>query len=182
VLNEEPTTQRLKWEWGDLGFDTDTKLWFIELYDYANLVEAYQATKILLKNGSGVQYQWPERGPDPMWHVRERIFSQDVHGIDYDEKGNLSIQFIPNHKFKEEIPENYDHLAYAYSLSTGKGFIEFCDSEDQILKRIDERWIVVENLSHETVGDYPNIRLVAKRKDIERIVVTDSCIVIEGKL
>lgn len=169
------------WEWGDIGFDTNEKLWMIELYNYAEQVDLIRARKILVKKGSGIQYQWPERGPTPMWHIRERIFSQQVDGLELDDEGNLTITFIPNRRVKEEIPESYDHLAYAYSLSTGRGFVEFYDSGNQVLKKIAEKWVVVENLSHETVGEFPGIRLVAKREDIERIVVTDSCIVIEGK-
>lgn len=182
VCHERPDEPELpSWEWADLGFNTKSKLWFLDLFNFSGLVGTYHAVNIISKNGSAVQYQWPQRGGRPMWHVRERYSAQDISKISYDEQGTLVVERSLEATTREQAPEAFDSITYAYSLSTSRGFVEFRDADDVVVKRIDNRWIAVENLTHRTVGTYPNIRLTAKRKDIDSILVTNTCIVIEGK-
>jgi hypothetical protein len=176
-----PAVRGHEWEWADLGFDTRSKVWFLQLYNFSGLIGIYQAGGITLEGASAVQYQWPQGGERPMWHVRERIFSREVDDIRYDEHGGLVLRHSIADRPKERIPEGFDSITYAYSLSTARGFVEFRDQENVVLKRIDDRWIAVENLRRKTVGTFPNIRLEAKKEDIENIVLTNTCIVIEGK-
>ncbi len=159
-----------------------SKLWFLELYNYLGLIETFQAKEIALKGGSGIQYQWPEKGSKPMWHVRERIFSQEVSKIEYDPTGTLVVEFAINHGAREAVPENFDSITYAYSLITSRGFVEFRDKEGAVIKKITDRWIAVEGLARRTMGEYPNIRITAKREDISSIVLTNTWVVIQGNL
>ena len=157
-----------------------SKLWFFEIHNFMGLIETFQAKAVLLKGGAGIQYQWPEKGGKQMWHVRERIFSQDVNKVEYDQNGTLVVEFKPRPKVDEEIPEDFESITYAYSLQTSRGFVEFRDKNDVVIKKISEKWIAVENLPRMTTGEYPNIRLMAKRADIVNVVVTNTCIVIVG--
>jgi hypothetical protein len=172
------------WEWADLGFNTKSKVWFLELFNHSGLIEAYQASDIMLRSGSAVQYQWPQKGERPMWHVRERLSARDVTDIEYDdyeEEGTLVVRAAVKAASREEIPEGFDSITYAYSLADARGFVEFRDAHGAVLKKIEGRWIAVENLTHRTVGTYPDIRLSARKEDIGRIVLTDNCMIIEGK-
>jgi hypothetical protein len=169
------------WQWADVGFSPRSKLWFVQLFDYAGLIETYQSREITLKNGTGIQYEWPQRGMRPMWHVRERISPRDVNKIGYDEQGSLVVEHAIDTTTSEPVPSSFNSITYAYSLSTARGFVEFRDGNNVITKRIDGKWIAVENLTHRTVGTFPNIRLSAKKEDIESILVTNTCVVIKGR-
>ncbi len=116
-----------------------------------------------------------------MWHIRERIFPREVKKIGYDEQGGLVVEHVIDSREREQVPSDFVSITYAYSLTTSRGFVEFHDRDDNITKRIDDRWIAVENLTHNTVGTFPNIRLKARKEDIENIVITSTCIVIQGK-
>ena len=117
-----------------------------------------------------------------MWHVRERISARDVTDIEYDdEKGTLVVQNTTGAAPGEQVPEDFDSITYAYSLTDARGFVEFRDGDGAVLKKIEDRWIAVENLTHRTVGTYPDIRLSAKKEDIRSITVTGTCVVIRGK-
>jgi hypothetical protein len=179
-MSAPPAPQPQRWEFANLGFNTMSKLWFFEIHNFMGLIETFQAKAVLLKGGAGIQYQWPEKGGKQMWHVRERIFSQDVNKVEYDQNGTLVVEFKPRPKVDEEIPEDFESITYAYSLQTSRGFVEFRDKNDVVIKKISEKWIAVENLPRMTTGEYPNIRLMAKRADIVNVVVTNTCIVIVG--
>ena len=170
------------WIWGNIGFHTAKKLWFLELLNHKGLVNTYFASSIILRNGYGVQYQWPDRGPRPFWHVRERIFSEDVASITFDSTGNLIVAFAKPEVPDEQIPEDYTYITYAFSLKTARGFIEIYDSKDRLLKSIKNRWILVEDLTHKTVGEYPNIRLRVEREAIREILITKTAVILRGKL
>ena len=107
-----------------------------------------------------------------MWHVRERISARDVTGIEYDEKGDARCTEHDGCRPGRAGPEDFDSITYAYSLTDARGFVEFRDGHGAVLKKIEGRWIAVENLTHRTVGTYPNIRLSAKKEDIGSITVT----------
>jgi hypothetical protein len=174
-------SQRPAWEWADLGFDTKSRIWFLQLFNYSGVAEIFQAREILLTGGSAVQYQWPQIGLRPMWHVRERIFSREVGTIEYDEEGRLVVEHVTEVRAKEQVPETYESITYAYSISTARGILEFRDRDNTVVKRIDDRWIVVENLARKTIGEFPDIRLTVRREDIENILLTDTCVIIQGK-
>jgi len=167
------------WYWADVGFDTTKKLWFVSLFDHKGTVRSFIAKNIILKNGYGTQYEWPEK-ERAFWHVRERLFAADVRSIDYDKEGNLIVESIRVEQREEEIPQNYSYVTYAYSLKTSKGFVEFYDANDRMLKRINEKWITVEDLTRRTIGEYPHIRIRAEKSDIRKILVTKTMIIIEG--
>ena len=93
-------------------------MWFLELFNHSGLIEAYQASDIILKSGSAVQYQWPQKGERPMWHVRERLSARAVTDIEYDEEeGTLVVQSAVKAAPREEVPEHFDSITYAYSLA-----------------------------------------------------------------
>jgi len=144
------------------------------------MVQIFIARNIILENGYGVQYQWPDEGPRAGWHVRERIYANEVNSIDYDTNGNLVVSSVKVVAVDEDVPQNYSYLCYAYSLKTSRGFVEFYDVNNKLLKRISEKWIIVENLSRKTIGEFPNIRLRVERQNVKKIVVTKSAVVIEG--
>lgn len=167
------------WLWADVGFDTTKKLWFVNLFDHKGTVRSFIAKNIILKDGYGIQYEWPEK-ERAHWHVRERLFAADVRSIDYDQKGNLIVESIRVEEPEAEIPQDYSYLAYAYSLRTSRGFVEFYDKNDIVLKRINEKWIVVEGLTRRTIGEYPYIRIRVEKSAIQRVVVTKTMIIIQG--
>jgi hypothetical protein len=80
----------------------------------------------------------------------------------------------------ESPPSNFSYLVYAYSLMTSRGFVEFYDASNKPLGRINEKWIIAENLNRKTIGEYPNIRLRVERGDIAKIIVTKSAVIIQG--
>ena len=139
----------------------------------------YLAKGIILKDGYGVQYQWPDNRGE-FWHVRERIYAHDVRSINYDKDGTLVVDSLKIESVDEVMPDDYAYLTYAYSLKTSRGFVEFYDKNDKQIQRTNEKWIIVEGLDRKTVGDYPNIRLRVERENVRKIVTTKTAIVISG--
>lgn len=167
------------WIWADVGFDTNKKLWFLNLFNNKGLTQQYLTRNIILKNGNGIQYQWADNRGD-YWHIRERIYAADVRSVTYDKDGNLIVESIKVEAPDELVPENYAYLTYAYSLKTSKGYVEFFDKNGKLLRTINERWIVVEGLDRKTVGEYPHIRLRVERENVKKIIVTKTAAVISG--
>ena len=168
------------WFWANVGFDTTKKLWFVDLHNNRGMTKLFIAKRIVLKDGYGIQYQWADRGPRSFWHVRERIFARDVRSIAYDDGGTLVIESIRVEEPEEEIPPDYAYVCYAYSLRTSGGFLEFYDANNKQLKKVSEKWIIVEDLTRTTAGEYPNIRLRVERKDIKKIIITKTAVIIQG--
>lgn len=168
------------WEYGDIGFDTFKLKWFLLLFDKSGeIVGAHYVDAIRITNGFGVQVMWRDKKIDT-WHIRERIRSENVLGITVKNE-ELEIIFKPQELNSDTIPDEFSYLTYAYSTKNGRGFVEFYDMENVLVKRLSDKWILVENLRHQTAGEYPNIRLKVLRGDIERTVVTRSCLIIIGK-
>ena len=166
-----------EWIYGDLGFDTQKKLWFIDLYSPKGPAGVIFAKSVVLINGSGHQYQWTDqRGA---WHIRERIYKEDVEKLLL-EGSELKI-FFKISNYTAEVPEDYDYLTYAYSLKNGMGFIEFYKG-DKMIKKIRDKYIIVSDLNHRTIGKYPNIRLRAEKTDVSSIIVTKTAILILGRV
>jgi hypothetical protein len=170
-----------KWEWGDVGFDTKKKLWFVSLFNEKGKVAWYYAKNIILDGVCGVQYQWPHPG-QLFWHVRERIFPENVREIEYDSKGDLVIKFIPVYSIEEDIPSNYLYLSYAFSLHTSKGFIEFYDDKHNLITTISNKWLIMEDLRRRTAGEFPKIRLIVEKKDITQIIITKTTAIVIGNV
>lgn len=189
--SQAPGLQLAQWEIGDAGFDTDKKLWFIQLYNEVNQnVGTYMAKTIVLKGGFAAQYQWKDIQGRPFWHVRERFFVDQIESIGVDPTGVLlTVTFKDGTGGDESIPEEFDHLTYAFHLSNKDivngnraplGFIEFHDKDGGVIKRLNNRWVIVENTNRKGVGDYPKIRFRVDKKDIGRVIATQSAIVIQG--
>ena len=169
-----------QWLWADVGFDTAKKLWFVNLFNFGGLTQSFVARNIIMRNGYGAQYQWSDQGPNGIWHVRERIFAGDVKTIEYDEKGSLVIDSVRVESVEDQIPDDYAYLTYAYSLKTSRGFVEFYNANNKPAWRINEKWIIVEDLNRKTIGEYPHIRIRVEKTDIRKITVTKTAIIIQG--
>ena len=181
------------WEFADIGFDTGKKLWFVQLFDSVNQnVGFYTAKNVMINSGCAIQYQWKDMQGRPFWHVRERFQSSEVEGFQIDMKGNLVINFKKNHGENDgQVPKNFAYLQYAYHLTTKEtpqsidrspmGFIEFFDQDGEIIGRLNNRWIIVEDVNRRTTGELPKIRIRIERKDIGRIMVSRSSVIIMGK-
>ena len=113
---------------------------------------------------------------------------REVDGFTINPSGNISIVF-KNGEGSEvgAVPEDFAYLTYAYHLSNKDeterapmGFVEFYNVKGDLLRRIENRWIVIEDASRRTTGEYPKIRLRMERKDIKDIIVTRTVIVLQG--
>ena len=181
------------WEFADIGYDTGKKLWFVQLFDSVNQnVGFYTAKNITMNNGCAIQYQWKDMQGRPFWHVRERFQSSEVEGFQIDMKGNLIINFKRNHGEEDSsVPKNFAYLQYAYHLTTKEtpqsvdrspmGFVEFCNQAGDVLGRLNNRWIIIEDVNRRTTGELPKIRIRVDRKDIGRIIVSRSSVIIMSK-
>jgi hypothetical protein len=177
------------WEFADLGFDTGKKLWFIQFYDETNKsVGSYFARDITMTKGSAAQYEWKDTQGRTFWHVRERFFAKEVEGFMITPSGSVSITFKAGADTDSgAVPEDFSYLTYAYHLSNKEaserapmGFVEFFNAKGELLRRVDNRWIIIEDASRKTTGEYPKIRLRMERKDVKNIIVTRSTIILQG--
>lgn len=186
------------WEFADIGFDTMKRLWFLQLFDSVNAnVGFYTAKNVMMTGGCAIQYQWKDLQARPFWHVRERFLASEVDGFQIDMKGNLIINF--KRATRDEIasraddqpPKNFAYMQYAYHLTTKEtgteidrapmGFVEFCSESGEVIKRLNNKWIIIEGVPRKTTGELPKIRIRVDRKDIDRVLVTRSSIVIMGR-
>lgn len=179
---------------GDVGFDTEKKLWFVQVYNEINQsVGTYMAKTITLKGGRAAQYQWKDIQGRAFWHVRERFFAEEIENIGIDPSGvRLTITFKEDGGEAEDraVPPEFSYLEYAFHLSNKElaignrapmGFVEFFDTRGELVRRLNNRWIVIENIDRKSVGKYPKIRLRVEKKDVENIIATRTTIVIQGK-
>jgi len=184
------------WEFADLGFDTQKKLWSVQLFDSLNAnVGYYTAKKVILNGGCAIQYQWKDAQGSPAWHVRERFLATEVESFQIDVEGNLAIEFkkrttTTNNRVESEkdaVPPGFKYLVYAYHLRSKEshiapmGFVEFYDEANHLIRRINNKWIIVEDVPRKTIGEFPGLRISVEGKDIEKINVTRSSIVIIGR-
>ena len=61
------------------------------------------------------------------------------------------------------------------------GFLEFYTANDKLVKRLNNRWILIEDLDRRSVGEYPSIRLRIDKEDVHRIITTRTSVVVQGK-
>lgn len=181
------------WEFADLGYDTGKRLWFVQLFDSVNQnVGFYMAKTVTIDGGCAIQYQWKDQQGRPFWHVRERFQASDVEGLQVDMKGNLEIKFKKDRWGEDgQIPKNFAYLQYAYHLTTKEtpqsvdrcplGFVEFVNQAGEVVGRINNRWIVVEDVLRKTGGELPKIRIRVDRKDIGSIIVTKSSVIVTSE-
>jgi hypothetical protein len=191
---QAPVTSQPAWEFGDIGFDTEKKLWFVQLYNEANQnVGTYMGRRVVLKKGRAAQYQWKDQQGRAFWHVRERFFADEVENVGIDPSGALlTVVFKETSDDGDDasVPDEYSYILYAFHLTNKElakgnrspfGFLEFYSASDALVKRLNNRWIIIEDVDRKSVGDYPKIRLRVDKKDIQRVVVTRSSVVIQGK-
>jgi hypothetical protein len=178
------------WEFGDIGFDTSRKLWFVQLTDKLNqVVNTRHGHAIEMSGGTASQYQWKDPGEYAFWHIRERFFARDIESISDTPEGVVRIKFrsILNSQVKM-VPDKFEYVLYAYHLTNKDpndpkapmGFLEFYGEQDQLIEKVDRKWILLEGVTHKTTGEYPRIRMRAERADIAEILVTFSCVVLRG--
>lgn len=182
--------QEALWEFGDIGFDTARKLWFIQLTDKLNqVINTRHARSIVASGGIASQYQWKDTDGRAFWHVRERFYARDIKAISETPEGALHIQFRDSSTPETpKPPDKFAYLLYAYHLTdkipsdskAPMGFIEFFDEGDQLLARLDKKWIILEGVTHKTTGEYPGIRMRTEREDLAEVLVTSSCVVLRG--
>jgi hypothetical protein len=177
------------WEFGDIGFDTERKLWFIQLTSKTNeAVNTRHARDIKISGGTASQYQWKDTDGRPFWHVRERFFARDVKTISETPGGEIWIEFKDSSNSVTDVPREFGYLLYAYHLTdknpsdsaSPMGFLEFYSKEDELLYRIDKKWIILEGATHSTTGEYPRIRMRIERAHLTDLVVTASCVILRG--
>ena len=182
------------WEFGDIGFDTEKKLWFVQLYNDVNQnVGTHMGRRVVIKHGRAAQYEWKDGQGRAFWHVRERFFADEIESISLDAGAEvLTVVFRENPERNDEvsIPEEYAYILYAFHLSSKEmakgnkpplGFLEFYTANDKLLKRLNNRWILIEDLDRRSVGEYPSIRLRIDKKDVDRIITTRTSVVVQGK-
>jgi len=184
-----PSVPEKFWEFADVGFDTGKKLWFIQFSDEKNQsVGSYFARNITLTRGTAIQYQWKDTQGRAFWHVRERFFADEVEGFTIEPSGNISVVFKSAHgPGPTKIPEDYSYILYAYHLSSKEenakpptGFLEFFNSKGEVVHRVHNKWIIIEDVRRKTSGEYPKLRLKIEKKDVKNIIVTKSTIIIQG--
>jgi hypothetical protein len=193
VPPETYTSQNI-WEFGDIGFDTDKKLWFVQLTNENNQnVGTYMAKTVVVKGGQATQYQWKDGQGRAYWHVRERFFADEIESIAVDPSGtHLTVTFKEGKGKADEdtVPQDFSYLLYAFHLQNKDilkgnraplGFVEFFDAKGGLIRRLNNRWIVIEDVDRKSVGDYPRIRLRIDKKDTDRVFATRTTIIIQGK-
>jgi hypothetical protein len=189
TTNAGDTGQKF-WEFADLGFDTGKNLWFIQFYNGTNEnVGTYFAKSLSLDGGRATQYQWKDAQGGPFWHVRERFFATEIEKFSIDPVGAaMKLNFRYEGPGDDRaVPTEFSYILYAFHLSSKEegrapmGFVEFYDSRGDLIKRIDNRWIIIEGLNRKTSGEFPQIRLRAEGKDVAEITVTRTAIVIQGR-
>jgi len=192
--SKEPSSQPDIWEFGDVGFDTEKRLWFVQVTNEVNQnVGTYMAKNVSLKGGRATQYQWKDAQGRAYWHVRERFFAHEIDNIGVDPSGTkLTVTFNDpsTEGDNDEAPKEFSYILYAFHLfnkdaAKGNraplGFVEFYDGAGDLIRRLNNRWIIVEDIDRKSVGEYPKIRLRIEGKDVDRIVATRTAIVIQGK-
>jgi len=183
------------WEFGDIGFDTEKKLWFVQLYNEVNQnVGTHMGKRVVIKHGRAAQYQWKDGQGRAFWHVRERFFADEIENISLDAGAEvLTVSFKEGAEKSDEgsAPEEYAYILYAFHLSSKEaargnkpplGFLEFYSAADKLVKRLNNRWILIEDLDRRSVGEYPTIRLRIEKKDVHRIVTTRTSVILQGKM
>jgi hypothetical protein len=186
-----PADSQKFWEFADLGFDTEKKLWFIQFYNAINEnVGTYFARSVHIERGRAAQYQWKDSRGAPFWHVRERLYATEVERLSIDPAGG-AITLIFKHEEGGEtekgVPEDFAYLLYAYHLTSNDngrapmGFVEFYDAEGALVGRVDNRWMIIEGVNRRTVGDYPALRIRVERPDISGMTVTQTAVVLQGR-
>src|SRR5579872_6726118 len=83
-----------QWEFADVGYDTQKRLWFLQLFNEANQsVGVLHSKGIELVNGTAIQQQWKDVAGRPFWHVRERIFAFEPANFSINDSGTLKVRF-----------------------------------------------------------------------------------------
>jgi len=190
ATSKEESAEKKFWEFADLGFDTAKKLWFIQFYNGNNEgVGTYFARSLSLTGGAAAQYQWKDAEGRPFWHVRERFFAAEIEKFTIDPTGtSIKLSFRDEQPGEEGgAPAEFAYLLYAFHLSSKDGgraplgFVEFHGSDGGLIRRIDNKWIMLEGAKRTTFGEYPSIRMRVEGTDVGRVLVTKTAVIIQGK-
>lgn len=168
------------WMWAYVGFDTGRRLWFVDLRNYGGTTQVVSAERLIIIRGNISQHQWPDR-QRPFWHIREMLHSSDVTDLRLEAANTLVIESRAAQKAPAIAPSEYLYLCYAFSRRTSRGFIEFFDSKDKLIARIEDKWIIAEDVTHYSVGEYPNLRFRVDQNDIAELIITRTAAMIIGK-
>jgi len=181
------------WTYADIGFDTGKQLWIVQFHDAkGDGAGMLAARSIAVRDGTSFQYEWADNGqlpngqvnPRDFWHVRQRILPEHVLRVTM-EDGAIAIEGIRGVEPEGEAPfpleEGVAAIEFAYSLGTSKGFVELVDAKGKVTKKLEGRWIITENLTMNTVGTYPHIRLRAEAEDVHGLVITGTSCTIVGR-
>lgn len=190
---ERPMIKRIKfWEYAEIGYDTEKKAWFVQFFNDAGQSSAFHIVRnIFIESGNAIQYQWKDAEGRPLWHIRERFFPDEIEDIDIDVKTHdMTIRFKEDPDIVQEtVKEEFAYLLYAYHLANIEGrsenrapmgFLELYDSNGARIRRFNNRWIVVEGARRRTVGEFPAIRIRIDRKDVGKIIVTNTVLIVQG--
>lgn len=182
----EPTEEenmhvpKVPWLWAYVGFDTGQQKWFINLFNYGGSLRSYLAGHLIFIGGCASQYQWPDRSSRPFWHIRELIFASDNIDIRYEDPDTIVVESKACKKLNDEVPDCYSYLCYAFSRQTSRGFIEFFDGDGGLISCIGDRWLIVENVTRHSIGQFPNLRFRVERSEITNLVITGTAAIIVG--
>ncbi len=132
------------WEFGDIGFDTEKKLWFVQLYNELNQnVGTHMGKNVVIKHGRAAQYEWKDGQGRAFWHVRERFFADEVENISLDAGAEVLTVVFKDEPARNDdgtVPDEYDYILYAFHLTAKEmakgnkpplGFLEFYQRERQ---------------------------------------------------
>jgi hypothetical protein len=169
------------WVWGNIGFNMVKNRWFVDLRNHQGTVQVYSTASLLLRGGCGIQYQWPTQDSRSAWHVRERIFANDIETFHYEKDGLLVGQGRSSEAYNAYVPNDYFYLCYAFSNATSRGFVEFYDERDTLIAQLKNKWLILEDVARRTVGQFPKIRFRIERCDVAEILLSRTAMIIIGK-
>jgi hypothetical protein len=188
------------WARGQLGFNTQRELWFVDYFDRKGQSAGFNmARHVDIRHGTTYHAAWPDNGlnpdgsPDPnrrdFYHIREEFRAELVKRVAI-EDSTIVVEFVrgkmPDELSEPPTPLHDDAVAVqmAYSTADGRGFVEEVDRNGLVLRRLDQKWLMTENLTQATVGSWqPDraIRLRTERADFLGYVITGTTCVIVGK-
>jgi hypothetical protein len=178
------------WLFANIGFDTNVKVWFIDFIGQnGKLLSRIFGPEVVVVGGNAKQIEWYDEGEGPFYHIRERIYPDGLISIRQEASddpvhmpGKITITYKEITEEHDDgvptIPDTWETVRYAYDVKSSRGFAEFLDADGKLLCKITDRWILVEGLTRRTIGEFPNIRLEAKRQDVSRVVLTDTILVL----
>jgi hypothetical protein len=179
----------------DVGYNTQVGKWFADFNDYYQRNAGYMlGNSIEIIDGTTFQAEWPDSTKEtierrnPFFHIRERIWSENIKNISIDSDDNIQICCVRGKEANSEPPtpvldidKNTIAIEIAYAIRTSNGFINFVDDKRNVIKQLLNKRIITENLYQKTVGTFPDIRLTTPVSSIAGLIVSGSTCIIVGK-